>query len=782
MNHVKPLSVVGKGVPVKDAVEKVTGALKYAVDLTVQDMAHGRILRSPHPHARITRIDATRAEALPGVLAVLTHEDTPRFDWEAPWFNYRGKVLDGIARFVGDEVAAVAADSPEIAAAALDLIDVTYEPLPHVFDVEAARAPGAPQVRPEGNAREPTRLDWGDPNHEPSDSDLVVDCDIHFESQQYASLGRNACIAEWTADKLTVWTSTQTPSELRDSMVEALGIPQSKIRAIALPSGSSHGQWWVNNFMPVTVLLARKARRPVKIELDNDESMTTVKRRHEEHTRGRMACTPDGDLTLLVLDHTIGNGAYGYKNDVGFAAADLWGRTHNGRVRVTGINTNRLTAGCMRCVGDCTLGAAVERMADQLAERVGLDPIAFRLRNQIRAGDPLRKHGAQTPTAKLVNEASVPDELRRDWPELFRLSSGSTEALLRRGAERFRWSDRWAGWRRPNHIDGPRRRAIGVGTGAHFNGVELEGNADGIVRINPDGSVKVHCSAGRQGQGSETALAQIAAEAVGVAYDMVEIETGDTDSCPWSHGSIASNTAFRTGSGIYAAARDARRQVLAIAARDLFDGIEAEKLDITDGVVHPLDNPAGGPRVTIADVLNAIRPDSGGQTSSITGHSTDPMPPSTKFARHFAAHFIEVEVDSETGQVRILDYLATQDSGTVINPQVLKNQVIGGAILGLGFALYEQLVFDPETGAILNGNLLDYKLLRTADFPWNADVLFEESPDPAGPFGARGGGEAPVAAAVAAVSQAVYNAVGAWVDPPMTPERIVRALAHPAHQ
>ena len=300
------------------------GSLQFAVDFGVHRMAFGKILRSPHPHARVVSIDSSRATALPGVIAVLTHHDTPRNNWEAAWFNYRGMVLDGVARFVGDEVAAVAADTAEIAEIAVGLIDVTWEILPHVFDIEEAVQPDAIQIREEGNARPPFVVSWGEVARGEREADFTTGCDMRFPSQQYAPLGRNACIAEWNSDKVTLWTSSQTPSELKDGVHEALGIPQNKIRVIALPCGSSFGQWWSNNFMMVTVLLAKKAGRAVKVELSNEECMGTVKRRHEERARGRIGCTKEGELTFLDVDHMIDNGAYGFKDDVGYAGTDMW--------------------------------------------------------------------------------------------------------------------------------------------------------------------------------------------------------------------------------------------------------------------------------------------------------------------------------------------------------------------------------------------------------------------------------------------------------------------------
>ena len=366
----KDLEVVGKGVPVKDAVEKVTGTLKYGVDLASPNMSFGKILRSPYPHCKIKSIDASKAEKLPGVFGVLTHHDVPQNDWENAWFNYRGKVLDGIGRFVGDDIAAVAAMSEEIAEKAIELIEVEYELLDSVFDYEEARKKSAPQIRSEGNEREAYKVFWGNVEKGTSEADVSVKCDIKYESQQMAPLGRNAALAEWLGDRVTITTSSQTPSELRDGIHEALGIPLSKIRVMAVPCGSSFGQWWSNNFMLIAVLLSKKVRKPVKIELSNEECMSTVKRRHLERTRGSMGCTSDGQITFAKFDHIIDNGCYGFKDDVGFFCVDMWGKALNGDYSIHAVNTNLLTAGCMRGVGDCTLGASVERCADMLAEKI----------------------------------------------------------------------------------------------------------------------------------------------------------------------------------------------------------------------------------------------------------------------------------------------------------------------------------------------------------------------------------------------------------------------------
>ena len=529
--------------------------------------------------------------------------------------------------------------------------------------------------------------------------------------------------------------------------------------------------------MMLTAMLAKKIRKPVKIELTSQECMAAVKRRHIEITTGRMGVSNDGQITLADFSHLMDNGAYGFKTDVYFFCCDLWGGAKNGDYRVRGVSTNLVTSGCMRAVGDITMGLAVERLADMCAEKVNIDPVDFRMKNQIKSGQQLRMQEPRQHMKGTLTEYvdKLTDVQKEGWPEMFHLSSGSTHELLRQGAEKFRFKERWKGWGKPSSVNGSKHRGIGVGTGAHCCGVEFGGNTSSVVRVNHDGSVNVFSSCGRQGQGSETTLSQVAAEELGVSLDMVNIVTGDTDAMPWSSGSSASTTMFRTGWATRAAAKDAKKQILRIAAIEYFDSDDPETLDIQDGIIRS-QNPEDNRNVSLEEMMNVLCSDSLAQTTVITGRPDEVMPPTIAFARQWAAQFTEVEVDVETGEIRILEFLAGQDSGTVVNPKVLKNQVIGGAICGAGFALYEGIEFDENDGRVLNDGLLDYKLLRTGDFPSDAEVFFVESPDPVGPFGARGAGESPAAAAAPAICQAVYNAIGVWVDVPMTPEAVIRAL------
>lgn len=766
MRELKAFAVIGKNVPLKDANEKVTGSLQFGVDLVQPGMAYGKILRSPHAHARIKHIDTQNARSMPGVLGVITHEDAPSWPWENCWHNYRGRILDNTVRFVGDEVAAVAAESEEIAMAALARIDVEYETLAPVFDPVEALAPDAPQVRAEGNARKPLEVLWGDVGRAAQEAEIIAEGSMSFDSQAYASIGRNACIAAWDGDRVTVWTSTQTPSEMREAIARGLGIPISDVRVIAQPSGSSFGLWWIGSLQLITSLLARKVGRPVKIELKQGECFAGVKRRHLEQSHGRIGCDQKGGIHFIEVNHVHDNGGYGMKPDVGFLILDLWGKCPNGRFVIQGVSTNLLTAGCMRGVGDVTLGAFVERLLDKAAIEIDMDPLEFRLKNHIRAGDPLRAIAKRDLSPERLQE------LPEGWPDLGILSSEALHDCLIQGAERFGWREKWVAWGEPHAVDGARRRAVGMATGIHCCGTEDEYGASALIRVHADGSATLCCSMGRQGQGSETTQAQIAAEALGVSIDRIRVEAGDTEVCPPNHGSIASNTAFRTGFATWAAASDAKQQILEIAAKHL-RGQSADELDIRDGVIFSDVDPSVS--VALEKAMSMLLPDSM-TLPVVVGKTHLPMPPSTTFARHFAAHFVEIEVDVDTGQIRLLDYLAAQDSGTVLNPKILENQILGGAILSSGFALMESLAFEPATGRILNPGFLDYKVLRASDFPLAPEVILCESYDPAGPFGAKGAGEAPAAAPIPAISQAVYNAIGVWMDVPMTPERVLAAL------
>jgi len=756
------LKIVGKNIAEKDGKAKVTGSFQYAGDFSIPSMAYGKILRSPYAHARIKAIHSESAQEIPGVLGIVTYRDAPNIEWVAPYNNYKGLIMDERVRFVGDEVAAVAAVRKDIAEKAMDLISVEYDPLPSVLSIEDAILCNAPKVRAEGNRKEPSVTAWGNLDEGLNEADFVVESKMKFGSQQYAPVGTNACTAKWEGNQVTLWTATQTPSELKSIVAEAFQLPMNSVRVIAFPCSSSFGLWWVNNFMLITVLLAKKIGRPVKIELNQYESFAGVKRRHLEKSRGRIGCKETGDIVFIDVEHIIDNGAYGYKSDVGFFSCDLWGRSPHGRYVVEGVSTNLVTAGCMRGVGDVTLNAFVERLIDLAAIRLSMDPVDFRLKNHVRAGDILRKGTGYWDRVSEFRGKKRPSVC---------LSSEGLGECLRNGAESFSWKEKWSGWGKPYKICGSKYYGIGVGTATHCCGIALGGDVSALVRMHEDSSVTVCCSMSRHGQGSETTQAQIAAEALGISADDVKVEAGDTEVCPWSHGSISSTAAHRTGFATMQAALDAKRKILEIAGKHYF-GCRSEDLELESGKILKKGEPDKW--IALQELLSKPITDTG-TVPTIIGEAGTCMPPADTFCRHFSAHFAEVEVDIETGQIAIVDYFATQDSGTVLNPKILESQVVGGAILGCGFALTEELIFDDK-GRILNPNFVDYKVFRSSDFPIRCPVLFSKTYDPVGPFGAKGGGEGPTCAAVPAIAQAVYNAIGVWIDIPMKPEKVLREL------
>ncbi len=768
-------SAIGLRLPLEDAYSKVTGKLKFAGDVRIDGVLHAKLLRSPHAHARIVGIDTGRAEALTGVKAVLTYRDVLA-EWSSVGFNFRTPVLDQRVRFVGDEVAAVAATSARLAQEATRLIDVEYEELPHVFDMEEAMKPDAPLVSPHGNVRKPSIIDVGAVERGFKEADIVVEHRTTMGTQQHAPLDRNACVAAWEHDRLTIWTGTQTPSQMRDEIAQLLRMPQNKVRVIALPVGGSFGLWWVNRFHLITVVLARKARRPVRLELTREEVFATVKRRETPSSWGKLGVKKDGSFTAIHVRHYFDNGAHGFKSDPYHMIADLWGgKTPNLRFEMYGISTNRVTGGCMRGVGGVTVGFAMEQLIDAAAEKLGMDPIEIRLKNHIRAGDPLRmKVLLRFPVRDATATVSTADLQKRV------LSSCALDECIRVGAKLIEWDKKWKGWRQPSFVDGPRRRGVGMSVGQTVCSIASLGAPGAIVRINQDGSVYLLTGAGRPGQGIETTQAQIAAEELGVPVESIVGLHGDTDACPWSMPIYGDLGAHQLGLATRAAAADAKRQLCEVASTML--GAPVDKLDIKGGMIHVKGRPETG--VPITSVTGAIAPPASVAPPTIIGRGWE-SPPQSPVAASFMAHFAEVEVDTETGAIRVLRYVAVHDSGRIINPSVCENQVAGGVIQGLGLALTESLVFDEETGEVLNPNFVDYKIPRALDVP-DVESAFVEVPDPVGPFGIKGLGEATVDCAPAAIAQAILNATGLTFNHvPITPEKLLKAWksrsAKPSH-
>lgn len=754
--------VLGKPLPQIDSVEKVRGELQFIGDLPpLRRMLYAKVLRSPHPHARVAKIDTSRAEALPGVRAVITHLNTPAKEWREAGFNYKGRVIKEIARFVGDEVAAVAAVDRNTAEKALSLIEVEYDELPAVFDMEAAIRPDAPKILPGGNVHEPVVMyKWGDLERGFQEADFLVELKGKSGNQQHAPLDRGGCIASWAGDNVTVWTTSQKSYALRDVIAELVDIPRNRVRVISQPTGGSFGFWWENNYHFIPVLLARMVRQPVKLELSREEVQTTVKRRETALSHVKMGFKNNGKIISAYFDHLIDDGGYGDKRDPYQSATDLY-LSPNGYATFTGVVTNTLTSGCMRGVGDLTLNWVVEQAMDIACEKLDMDPVEFRINNAMKVGDVL-------PCAFEVTASKMhyPD---RPAP-VVKVSSTGLAECLRQGAAAIGWKEKWRGWRQPVAVNGSKRVGIGVGAACHISGISYLGYAAVVVTVLHDGTTILAMGSGRMGQAADTTQAQIVAEVLGIGLEDVKVLGGDTDACPEVPKTTASITARMVSPATKLAAENARQQILELAANKF--GVKPEALDIKDHRIVFTGEPSKG--VSLAEFMNT-RTYEAQSAPVIVGSASLGFPPEHHGDRMYMVHFAEVEVDTETCQLKILRYVAAHDSGKIMNPAVCENQVCGGYVMGAGYTLSENLVFDDETGMILNPNFIDYKLLSALDLP-DPEIIFVEAEDPYGAYGIKGIGEGAPCPVPAAISSAVHNAIGARIEPPITPDKILQAL------
>lgn len=755
------LSIVGKSIPLREGFSKVTGRERYAIDYVLPGSLWMKVLRSPHPHARIRSINLDKALALPGVKAALTHEDVPMKEALCKIFNWKGRILDNRVRFVGDEVAAIAAETEALAQEAVDLIEVDYEILPAVFDMHEAMKPGAPDVRGVGNNQvrcppEPgfnqSHDSWGDIEKGFKEADVTIESNVET-SQAYLTFCTPACIAEWNDDKLTLTMSHQCPHETRDSICDVLDIPEDKVRVVCplLPVNfgllnSGH------RFYLIAALLAKKAGRPVTYKMTMEER-GYYKSRESHVIRTRMGGTKDGTITAVDYFMLFDNGGYGFKGSPYQLMHDVFARS-NVVVDMSAVCTNKFTTGCQRGVGDVPGSLAFSQAVDMLAEKLALDPLTLWKKNHHRAGDTAKAPG----------------------PTGFTLSSEAYDELLDRGSASIGWSQKWKGAGQPYLVDGPRRRGVGVGVGLHTSGVAIL-PAAATVQVNHDGTALVMIGFMDMGQGPKTTLAQVCAEVLGLKIDDTNVvKIVDTDTVPYAPMTGASITAHIGGSAVKLAAQDAKKQILEMAytapwsPETLKTGVSGpEELDIRDSMVFVKADPSR--RATVKDIVGAIFAP---MVIGRAGRHDIPFPGPT--ALFMVVTFADVEVDVETGKVTVLNIVHGQDAGQVINPQIAQNQVYGGVPLSFGYALMEEVAFDPATGRPLNPALSDYWMPSSLDVP-PMEAFFADNIDPVGPMGIKGMGEGPAISPHGAITNAVYNATGKRLSHlPITPDKVLKAL------
>ncbi len=757
-----PLKFVGKHIHRIDGPERVTGKAVYTFDVQLPGMLYGKILRSPHPHAKIKRIDTHRAEKLPGVRAVLSFQNTPKISFRRQTF-----LFDEVVRYVGDEVACVIADDEEIAQDALELIDVEYELLPFVLDPEEALQPDAPKIHPDGNLlnNQPEVYQRGDLAQGFAQADVIIERTFKTQCALHNCMEPHGSVAMWEGDSLTVWDSTQHIFGVREGLARLLGLPLHKVRVIKKYMGGGFGS--KNNLGKYTVIAALGAKatgRPVKITLDRHEENLATGNRPSSIQHVKIGAKRDGMLTALELKAIVAGGAYClWPPSVGGPARELY-RCPNVKTEQYTVFTNTGPLSAFRAPGYVEGTFALESAMDELAKELKIDPLELRLRNYTEVdqttGRPYSTKGlreAYERGARLIGW----HESKALTPAAPSLSPPSPLAPLPSEGEGSRGEGKEGSGVRAHKLRG-------VGMASQIWSGNGMPPAYALVKINPDGSAVVITGTQDIGTGTKTILAQIAAEELGFPIEKISVEIGDTQLGLYAPLSAGSMTVASVGPAVRVAAHEARQQLLDVAAQVL--EVPRESLTIAEGLFS---SPALAKPVAVREVLKDL------ENFMILGRGAREPNPQDVAVNTFGAQFAEVTVDTETGEVTVERIVAVHDSGRVINPLTLSSQIEGGIIQGLGYALLEQRVVDTETGVVLTDNLEGYKVPTALDIP---EIVFEmvDRPDPrANNLGAKGVGEPPIIPTAAAIANAVADALGVRIyELPITREKILQALTH----
>ncbi len=751
-------ATVGKGIPRVDGPAKVTGDAIYTADIYLKGMLHGKILRSPYPHARILHIDTTKALKLTGVRAVVTGADTSRVKYAQ---SMKTKVPDKAfialdkVRYIGDEIAAVAADDIDTAEEALELIRVEYEVLPAVFDPFEAMKPGAPLIHEhaQGNISRPLLYQWGEPVDE-----LLDDCDVVLEdsfkthSQVHAYMEPNCSVATWDQNEnVTVWASTQGPYTHKKELVTALGIPEHKIRVIVPAVGGGFGgKRHVVEPSVAAALLSKKSGRPVKIEYTREEEFTATRHRHPMNIHLRIGTRKDGKFLFFDAENIVDNGAY---NDSGPSVTLYAGHALTTNYLVKGVRynaklvyTNNSYGGSYRGYGNLQMRFCLESMVDMLAEKLNVDAAELRLINAVKENDAL------------VCKS--------------RVTSCGLRECIREVVKSSNWKEKK---QNPGKL-----RGVGIACHEYACGARWHyphDSSSASVRIDDDGSVRLFTGALDIGQGSDTTLCQIVAEVLGIEMGQVKIFSADSEIAPMDLGTYASRLTFIAGNAAKMAATDARNQLAEVVAEAL--ETTPENIEFRNNRVQWAGNPDRG-----FSFLGAVKLALNSKGLIVMGRGSYDAPSEVadfekgegKFsaAYSFGSQVVEVEVNPDTGSVRLIKVHSAADCGFAINPLSLDGQCHGSISHAQGMTLLERpFVHD---GNILNPSFLDYHIPTAMDVA-DIDSILVETIDPEGPFGAKGVSEGYQVPTAPAIANAIYHATGIRIkEIPVRPEDIIKGL------
>lgn len=765
-------SIVGKSLPRVDGLEKVTGTALYVGDMKAPRMLVGKVLRSPLANAKVVKIDTSKAQRLPGVKCVLTHADAPKILWNSAGFppspgailvedQY---ILTDRPRFVGDAIAAVAAVDEDTAIAALELIDVEYETLPAIFDVFEAMKADAPLIHgAEKNLAGMIPVLIGDVDQGFQQADYIFE--DRYVTQKVNQSTLEPCgvsLASFDQNgRLTLWTSTQMPHLVRGIVAKAMGLQVGQVRLIKPPVGGGFGSRLGAVNEPICALLAQKSRRPVKLQYTREEAFQATESRHPITFDLKTGVKKDGTFTARQMTAYINAGAYATHTPsfAGPVAGWFLAMYKCANIKYEGFSvyTNTAPTGAFRGYGNPQVVFAVESQIDEIARTIGRDPRDLTLQNHPCKGDIWM------------------------W-STWEIESCGLEEAVSKGAESIGWNEK----RGKNQGSTPtKKRGVGMGYMMHVSGARpmLHETSSAYIKLNEDGSANLIYSSSDCGQGASTALTQIAAEELGIPYELMYItKEADTDVAPFDIGSHASRQIYSGGNVVRLAAAQAKAKLLEQAAIML--EVSAEELAVQNGIIYVAahreehhnfgvglahNNPEKS--LTVAKVVHTAL--FGPHGHEIMGMASTEPPGNPPV---YAAQFAEVEVDTQTGEVTVIKVVAAHDVGTAINPASVEGQIEGALQQGLGYALSEEVQLDKTTGEILNPNFTDYKMLTSMDMP-KIEAIIVQASSTSGPFGAKSIGESGLVPTAAAIANAIYDAVGIRLkELPITPEKVLALL------
>ncbi|HDQ00295.1 MAG TPA: xanthine dehydrogenase family protein molybdopterin-binding subunit [bacterium] len=726
------LKVVGKPTQRKDGYDKVSGSAQYTFDISLPKMAFAKTLRSPHPHARILNIDVSKAKKLPGVLEIITHQNTPKI----PWYFGMSFLFDTTLRFEGDEVACVAAESEHIAEQALQLIRVEYEELPFTIEAGQAMSEAAPKIHDTNILRgRPDTYERGDIEKGFAEADVVLEETFTTQTAVHNTTEPHCSVVNWDGDRLTVWDSTQGIFSVRDGIADSLGIPASHVRVIKKYMGGGFGsKLAAGKYTVMAALLAKKIGRPVKIALDRKEMNLAVGNRPDSVQKLKIGAKKDGTLTAMVHESYGASGAYPSGAACSWPFRTIYQCPNLNTIDYS-VYINAGPGRPMRAPGHVQGTFGMDSIIDDMAEKIGMDPLEFRLKNYAE----IDQVGNAPYTSKRLHECYQQGAAAIGWYQK-RRPAGSSPGKIKKG--------------------------IGMASQIWWGGGGPPAYA--TLKLNRDGSATVIAGTQDLGTGTYTFIAQVAAEVLEIPLDNINVILGDTGVAPYGPSSGGSTTAPSISPAVRDAAEQMKTKLISGAAAIL--EVPERELSYRNAVISAITD--SEKKLGISDVVRQMRErvlvTTGLRNANPEGYTIN----------SFGAQFAEVEVDIDTGKIRLLKVVAAHDVGRILNPLTSDNQFHGGIIQGIGFALMEERIMDPMTGKTLTTNLHNYKVPTVMDTPTEIEVIIVSDSDPLiSNTGVKGIGEPAHIPTAAAIANAVYNAIGVRMKSlPMTPDKILHAL------